>query len=70
LNETKKKWKTDIENHDRSNLKLREEISKQINLSRLNQKIKRQNSTIVRQQSIIKELRLKIKHLEKEKSKI
>jgi hypothetical protein len=70
LNETKKKWKTDIENHDRSNLKLREKISKQINLSRLNQKIKRQNSTIVRQQSIIKELRLKIKHLEKEKSKI
>jgi uncharacterized coiled-coil protein SlyX len=48
-----------------SNLKLREKI-KQINLSRLNQKVKRQNSTIVRQQSIIKELRLKIKHLEKE----
>jgi hypothetical protein len=43
---------------------------KQINLSRLNQKVKRQNSTIVRQQSIIKELRLKIKHLEKEKGKI
>jgi hypothetical protein len=50
-------------------LKLREKI-KQINLSRLNQKVKRQNSTIVRQQSIIKELRLKIKHLEKEKGKI
>jgi hypothetical protein len=64
-----RKLKTDIENHDRSNLKLREKI-KQINLSRLNQKVKRQNSTIVRQQSIIKELRLKIKHLEKEKGKI
>jgi len=51
--------KTDIENHERSNLKLREKII-QIGLSRLNQKIQRQNSTIVRQQSIIKELRLKI----------
>ena len=65
LNETVKKLKTDIENHDRSNLKLREKI-KQINLSRLNQKVKRQNSSIVRQQSIIKKLRLEIKHLEKE----
>jgi hypothetical protein len=47
-------------------MKLKEKI-KQINLSHLNQKIKRQNSTIMRQQIIIKDLRLKINHLEKEK---
>lgn len=47
-------------------MKLKEKI-KQINLSHLNQKIKRQNSTILRQQIIIKDLRLKINHLEKEK---
>lgn len=65
FDETIKKLKTDIENHDRSNLKLREK-TEQINLSRLNQKVKRKNSSIVRQQSIIKKLRLEIKHLEKE----
>jgi predicted RNase H-like nuclease (RuvC/YqgF family) len=43
FDETIKKLKTDIENHDRSNMKLKEKI-KQINLSHLNQKIKRQNS--------------------------
>jgi len=37
LNETVKEMKTDIENHERSNLKLREKII-QIGLSRLNQK--------------------------------
>ena len=66
FDETIKKLKTDIENHNRSNMKLKEKI-KQINLSHLNQKIKRQNSTIMRQQIIIKDLRLKINHLEKEK---
>ena len=66
FDETIKKLKTDIENHDRSNMKLKENI-KQINLSHLNQKIKCQNSTIMRQQINIKDLRLKINHLEKEK---
>ena len=47
FDETIKKLKTDIENHDRSNMKLKENI-KQINLSHLNQKIKCQNSTIMR----------------------
>jgi hypothetical protein len=47
-------------------MKLKEKI-KQIKLSHLNQKIKRQNSTNMRQQIIIKDLRLKINHLEKEK---
>jgi hypothetical protein len=57
FDETIKKLKTDIENHDRSNMKLKEKI-KQINLSHLNQNIKRQNSTIMRQQIIIKDLNL------------
>jgi hypothetical protein len=38
-------------------MKLKEKI-KQINLSHLNQKIKRQNSTIMRQQIIIKDIKL------------